>query len=192
VIKYPSKKWEETDVEIAITHCGVCGSDVHTITGGWGDIPLPTVVGHEIIGIAKRVGNQVKSGIKVGDRVGVGAQIASCYECKLCKTDNENYCAKKVDTYVRISYIYVLLSLDADTTFLLVRRPASTPTAPAPRAATLPASSPTSSSSSLSRKVSSRRTPLACSVPASPSSARSFGTALVRVRRSALSVSVVL
>jgi alcohol dehydrogenase (NADP+) len=102
VIKYPSKKWEETDVEIAITHCGVCGSDVHTITGGWGDIPLPTVVGHEIIGIAKRVGNQVKSGIKVGDRVGVGAQIASCYECKLCKTDNENYCAKKVDTYVRI------------------------------------------------------------------------------------------
>jgi alcohol dehydrogenase (NADP+) len=22
LVKYPSKKWEETDVEIAITHCG--------------------------------------------------------------------------------------------------------------------------------------------------------------------------
>jgi len=98
VVKYPSKNWEETDVEIAITHCGVCGSDVHTITGGWGDIDTPLVVGHEIVGVAKRVGSQVK-GIKVGDRVGVGAQISSCYTCKLCKTDNENYCPEQIDTY---------------------------------------------------------------------------------------------
>jgi alcohol dehydrogenase (NADP+) len=100
VIKYPSKKWEETDVEIAITHCGVCGSDVHTITSGWGAFPTPAVVGHEIVGVAKRVGSAVK-GIKVGDRVGVGAQIGSCYDCRLCKNHNENYCAKMIDTYVR-------------------------------------------------------------------------------------------
>lgn len=37
--------------------------------------------------------------VKVGDRVGVGAQIASCYDCALCKNDNENYCAKRIDTY---------------------------------------------------------------------------------------------
>lgn len=28
-------------------------------------------------------------------RISVGA----CYECKLCKSDNENYCPKQVDTY---------------------------------------------------------------------------------------------
>ncbi|KAA1476357.1 GroES-like protein [Dentipellis sp. KUC8613] len=99
VIEYPSKKWEESDVEIAITHCGVCGSDVHTLTSGWGSFETPLVVGHEIAGTAVRVGSKVKSGIKVGDRVGVGAQIGSCYTCKYCKSDNENYCRKSIDTY---------------------------------------------------------------------------------------------
>ncbi|KAL5521737.1 ADH6_2 [Sanghuangporus sanghuang] len=98
LVEYPSKKFEETDVEIAITHCGVCGSDVHTITGGWGSFETPMIVGHEIAGTAVRVGSKVQ-GIKVGDRVGVGAQIGSCYECKYCKSDNEQYCPKMIDTY---------------------------------------------------------------------------------------------
>ena len=34
--------------------------------------------------------------VKVGDRVGVGAQIRACLECKLCKADNENYCPHMV------------------------------------------------------------------------------------------------
>ena len=74
--------------------------------GTWSQIVLlfvtrfyntPTVR-HEIAGTAVRVGSAVQ-GIKVGDRVGVGAMIASCYDCGLCKNDNENYCAKRIDTY---------------------------------------------------------------------------------------------
>lgn len=42
--------------------------------GGWGDCPLPICVGHEVVGKAVKVGKDVKT-IKVGDRVGVGAQI---------------------------------------------------------------------------------------------------------------------
>ena len=34
--------------------------------------------------------------VKVGDRVGVGAQIRACLECKLCKADQENYCPQMV------------------------------------------------------------------------------------------------
>ena len=56
---------------------------------------------HEIVGLAVRVGSRVRSGIKIGDRVGVGAQIASCYNCKYCESDNENYCPQMIDTYVR-------------------------------------------------------------------------------------------
>jgi len=56
------------------------------------------VVGHEIVGHATRVGTNVK-GINVGDRVGVGAQIYSCLNCRACKSDNENYCLNLVDTY---------------------------------------------------------------------------------------------
>ncbi|KZO92823.1 NADPH-dependent alcohol dehydrogenase [Calocera viscosa TUFC12733] len=98
VIDFKPKNFKDTDVEIAITHCGVCGSDVHTITSGWGDIEPPLIVGHEIVGKATKVGSAV-NGIKVGDRVGVGAQIGSCLECEACHTDNEQYCPKGIDTY---------------------------------------------------------------------------------------------
>ena len=30
------KKWDETDVDIKVTHCGICGSDLHTLRSGWG------------------------------------------------------------------------------------------------------------------------------------------------------------
>jgi len=92
------KPFEEYDVDIAVDACGVCGSDVHSITGGWGETPMPLCVGHEIIGRVLRVGDKV-SKFKKGDRVGVGAQIQSCMECVNCKSDQENYCPKMVDTY---------------------------------------------------------------------------------------------
>lgn len=33
------KKWTEDDVDIQITHCGICGSDLHTLSSGWGPTP---------------------------------------------------------------------------------------------------------------------------------------------------------
>jgi len=96
--EFPLKPFEDRDIDIAIDACGVCGSDVHTITGGWGDAPMPLCVGHEVIGRAIKVGKDVKT-VKVGDRVGVGAQIRSCLECGNCKADQENYCPNAVDTY---------------------------------------------------------------------------------------------
>jgi len=66
-------------------YAGICGSDIHTISGGWGDMSKkwPMVVGHEIVGEVVRAGDQVK-GIKVGDMVGIGAQCDSCMDCKSC------------------------------------------------------------------------------------------------------------
>jgi len=95
----PLKKFEEYDVDIAIDACGVCASDIHTITGGWGeDIPLPLCVGHEVIGKVVKVGSKVTK-FKVGDRAGVGAQIGADLTCNNCKADQENYCPNSVDTY---------------------------------------------------------------------------------------------
>lgn len=71
---------------------------VVTFFSSWGEAPFPLVVGHEIVGKVTRVGSQVKE-FKVGDRAGVGAQVASCYECRACKSDNENYCPKSLSTY---------------------------------------------------------------------------------------------
>jgi alcohol dehydrogenase (NADP+) len=32
-LQFPLKPFEDRDIDIAIDACGVCGSDVHTITG---------------------------------------------------------------------------------------------------------------------------------------------------------------
>jgi hypothetical protein len=33
--EYEPKNWDETDVDIKISHCGICGSDLHTLRSGW-------------------------------------------------------------------------------------------------------------------------------------------------------------
>jgi alcohol dehydrogenase (NADP+) len=95
---YAAKTFEETDIELDVTHCGVCGSDIHTLRSGWGPSDYPIVVGHEIIGHVTRVGKDVKD-LKVGDRVGVGAQSECCEACRPCKTKQESNCAKFTMTY---------------------------------------------------------------------------------------------
>lgn len=83
---------------------------MHTITGGWGEPNLPLCVGHEIVGKAIKVGDKVTT-IKVGDRVGVGAQIWACLDCKVCKSDNENYCPKQIGEKVSADGVAHRLSL---------------------------------------------------------------------------------
>ena len=34
--EFEPKTWEEDDVDIKISHCGICGSDLHTLRSGWG------------------------------------------------------------------------------------------------------------------------------------------------------------
>ncbi|CBQ73282.1 related to ADH6-NADPH-dependent alcohol dehydrogenase [Sporisorium reilianum SRZ2] len=88
---YTPKAWRETDVEIRIECCGVCGSDLHTARSGWGPTRYPCVVGHEIVGTVSRVGADVR-GFKLGDRVGVGAQSDSCKRCSACEAHMEPWC----------------------------------------------------------------------------------------------------
>jgi alcohol dehydrogenase (NADP+) len=93
--QFKPKQFNPTDIDIKITCYDVCGSDVHTITSGWGSVHLPLCVGHEIVGTAIKVGDAVTT-VKVGDRVGVGAQIWACMQCPQCKSGNENYCPHMV------------------------------------------------------------------------------------------------
>ena len=55
------------DVEIRITHSGVCHSDLHTMKGEWGHDYAkagPIVTGHEILGHVTAVGPKVSTGIQ--------------------------------------------------------------------------------------------------------------------------------
>ena len=69
--QYPASPLGPRDVEVGITHCGICHSDVHLINDDWGISSYPLVPGHEIVGVVTKLGEAVKS-LKPGDRVGIG------------------------------------------------------------------------------------------------------------------------
>lgn len=87
------------DVEVKISHCGICHSDIHLIDNDWGISRYPLVPGHEIIGTVTALGPKVKD-LKMGDRVGIGWQRSSCLSCEWCKSGEENLCAKQEATCV--------------------------------------------------------------------------------------------
>ena len=83
----------DTDVAFDITYAGICHSDIHTARGEWGDVIVPLVPGHEVVGIVTEVGPGVTK-FAVGDRVGVGVFIDSCGTCENCQAGQQQYCLK--------------------------------------------------------------------------------------------------
>ena len=79
------------DVAIEILYCGVCHSDLHTVNGDWGPQPYPLIPGHEIVGVVRSVGAEVKN-YQEGDRVAVGCMVDSCQDCDQCHNGEEQYC----------------------------------------------------------------------------------------------------
>ncbi|MCL4254182.1 MAG: alcohol dehydrogenase catalytic domain-containing protein, partial [Anaerolineae bacterium] len=58
IFTYDPPNLGEHDVEIQISHCGICHSDIHILDGDWG-ANFPYVAGHEIIGTVTQRGSLV-------------------------------------------------------------------------------------------------------------------------------------
>ena len=65
------------EIDVAITHCGVCHCDLHLIDDDWGVSRYPFVAGHEIVNTVMARGADVAD-LEIGQRVGVGWQCGSC------------------------------------------------------------------------------------------------------------------
>ena len=87
------------DVEIAITHCGICHSDLHLISNDWGISQYPFIPGHEVVGTIAAAGAAVQN-LKEGQRVGLGWQSNSCGQCEWCIRGLENLCPTSGGTCV--------------------------------------------------------------------------------------------
>lgn len=87
------------DVEVKISYCGVCHTDIHLIDNDWGNSRYPIVPGHEIIGTVEAVGPDVQR-LRVGQRVGIGYQSDACLECYRCIRGDENLCKRAIRTCV--------------------------------------------------------------------------------------------
>jgi uncharacterized zinc-type alcohol dehydrogenase-like protein len=97
--RYEPGELNANEVEVKISHCGVCHSDIHLIDNDWGNSKYPFVPGHEIVGTVSAVGEDVKDRT-VGERVGIGWQADSCGICEWCRQGDEHLCAKSQPTCV--------------------------------------------------------------------------------------------
>jgi alcohol dehydrogenase len=77
-------------VVIEVMASGLCRSDVHGWEGRDPDIEVPMVPGHELAGVVRGVGAEVRSW-KVGDRVTVPF-CCGCGVCEQCRAGNTQIC----------------------------------------------------------------------------------------------------
>jgi len=40
-IELKLKEWDDDSVEMEVTHCGICGSDIHTLDSDWSATKYP-------------------------------------------------------------------------------------------------------------------------------------------------------
>jgi uncharacterized zinc-type alcohol dehydrogenase-like protein len=79
------------EVDIKVHYCGICHSDLSMLNNEWSMTQYPFVPGHEIVGEVTAIGDKVKK-VKVGDRVGLGWNSASCMHCKQCMEGQHHLC----------------------------------------------------------------------------------------------------
>jgi len=79
------------DVLLEVSHCGICGSDIHMIMEGWGT--PGTVEGHEWSGRVVAVGDDVRQWA-VGDTV-VGGPSPRCGVCEYCLAGRTQLCVAR-------------------------------------------------------------------------------------------------
>ena len=78
-------------VRVRVTHCGLCHSDLTSISGGFGT-PFPVVLGHEAAGEVESVGDGVTH-VTAGDKV-IITPMPSCGRCHACVTGHPSVCVE--------------------------------------------------------------------------------------------------
>jgi 2-desacetyl-2-hydroxyethyl bacteriochlorophyllide A dehydrogenase len=82
-----------TEAVVRVSHCGVCGTDLHFVMDGWGR-PGSTL-GHEYSGTIAELGSSV-TGWNAGDAVIAGTDFG-CGTCIHCRAHRTSLCQAKSD-----------------------------------------------------------------------------------------------
>lgn len=86
-------------VEIKVSHCGICHSDLSMRNNDWMMTKFPFVGGHEIVGEVTALGENTK-GLEIGDKVGLGWNSRSCMHCDQCISGFQINCPQIEGTIV--------------------------------------------------------------------------------------------
>ena len=79
------------DALLRVSHCGVCGTDLHLVMEGWGR--PGSIGGHEYTGEVAALGERVEA-FSLGDRV-VGGGAPGCGNCDYCRAHRPGLCARR-------------------------------------------------------------------------------------------------
>jgi len=115
--EYDLPELKEHDLRVDVTHCGLCYTDVHAIDDYYGITKFPFVPGHEIVGRVTDLGSAV-TGLKKGDRVGIGWQGRSCMKCEWCLSGEEQLCKEVAHNGVWEPYGGFSSSISVDSRFV--------------------------------------------------------------------------
>lgn len=83
------------EVLVEVKASGLCHSDLHMVENDFG-VPLPAVFGHELAGVVKEIGPDVRE-FKVGDHV-VASLIQYCGHCEACLDGRTYQCEHPEET----------------------------------------------------------------------------------------------
>jgi (R,R)-butanediol dehydrogenase/meso-butanediol dehydrogenase/diacetyl reductase len=84
----PLPRVGQLQVLLEVSHCGICGTDLHMMMEDWGRPGM--VGGHEYSGVVAAVGDSVE-GWSPGDPA-VGGPGPGCGQCRLCRAGRTHLC----------------------------------------------------------------------------------------------------
>ncbi len=79
------------EVQVRVSACGVCRTDLHVVDGDLPDPKLPIIPGHEIVGTVSALGEGVDH-FELGERIGIPWLGRTCGSCFYCRSGLENLC----------------------------------------------------------------------------------------------------
>lgn len=82
------------EVVVEVYGVGICGTDLHIMDGEWPTNP-PVVLGHEVAGIVRRLGESVDEDWRDA-AVAVESFFSTCGTCPDCRSGHRNLCPNRV------------------------------------------------------------------------------------------------
>ena len=99
--EYDPGELGKEQIEIKVTHCGICHSDLSMRNNDWRWTQYPFVGGHEAVGEITAMGTNAEGkGLEIGDTVGLGWNAGSCMHCDQCLSGYHINCPELEQTIV--------------------------------------------------------------------------------------------
>ena len=90
-VERPKPEPKSGEIQVKVSVCGLCHTDLDEIEGRLIPPELPVVLGHQVVGTVTAKGDSA-SRHAISDRVGVTWLYSSCGHCSFCRTGRENLC----------------------------------------------------------------------------------------------------